>query len=95
ACRTAVGGTGLPDESIHLAAALQLAGFRHVVSTLWSIGDETAYEVTEQLYRRLTDADGEIEASRVPEALSAVVAMLRARHPYQPDRWIPFVHFGP
>jgi CHAT domain-containing protein len=95
ACRTAVGGTALPDESIHLAAALQLAGFRHVVSTLWSIGDETAYEVTEELYRRLTDADGVIEASRVPEALSAVVAMLRARHPYQPDRWIPFVHFGP
>jgi hypothetical protein len=62
------------------------------VSTLWSIGDETAYE---ELYRRLTDADGVIDASHVPEALSAVVAMLRARHPYQPDRWIPFVHFGP
>jgi tetratricopeptide (TPR) repeat protein len=95
ACRTAVGGTALPDESIHLAAALQLAGFRHVVSTLWSVDDETAYEVTEELYRRLTGGNGAIEASQVPEALSAVVARLRERHPYQPDRWIPYVHFGP
>lgn len=95
ACRTAVGGTELPDESIHLAAALQLAGFRHVVSTLWSIADETAYEVTDELYRLLAGVNGVIEVSRVPEVLSTVVTMLRARHPYQPDRWVPFVHFGP
>lgn len=39
ACQTAVGGTDLPNEAIHLSVALLLGNFRHVASTLWAVGD--------------------------------------------------------
>ena len=31
----------LVDESIHLISACQLAGFRHVIGTLWEVNDES------------------------------------------------------
>ncbi|MEU8551358.1 CHAT domain-containing protein [Streptomyces roseoverticillatus] len=42
ACRTAVGGAQVPDEGIHRASALQLAGYQHVVATLWNVHDAPA-----------------------------------------------------
>ncbi|MFI1995576.1 CHAT domain-containing protein [Actinoplanes sp. NPDC020271] len=84
ACHTAIGDTDRPDEAGHLAAALQVAGFRQVVSTLWAIGDDTAVEVTDRLYRDLAPA----------HAVHAAIRELRRRHPYQPGRWAPFVHLG-
>jgi CHAT domain-containing protein len=35
ACQTAMGDANLPDEAIHLAAALLFAGFHGVVATMW------------------------------------------------------------
>jgi CHAT domain-containing protein len=35
ACQTAMGDGKLPDEAIHLAAAMLFAGFRGVVATMW------------------------------------------------------------
>ncbi|MEH0982526.1 CHAT domain-containing protein [Micromonospora sp. CPCC 205556] len=94
ACHTAMGGHDLPDEAGHLAAALQIAGFRHVVSTLWAVGDETAAAVADDLYREMTAPDGALDPSRAADALHAVTRDLRRRHPYQPSRWAPFVHHG-
>lgn len=37
ACQTATGSPRALDEAIHLAAAMQLLGYRHVIATLWSI----------------------------------------------------------
>ena len=42
ACDTSRGGTSIPDEGITLASALQIAGYQHVVATLWQINDVTA-----------------------------------------------------
>ena len=42
ACQTAAGDLRLLDEALHLAAALQLTGYRHVLATLWSISDAAA-----------------------------------------------------
>jgi len=36
ACHSAAGDGITPDETIHLAAALQFCGFRSVVGTLWA-----------------------------------------------------------
>ena len=42
ACQTATGDLRLLDEALHLAGALQLVGYRHVLATLWSISDAAA-----------------------------------------------------
>ncbi|KAG1787325.1 CHAT domain-containing protein [Suillus plorans] len=42
ACHTTVGDEKSPDESIHLAAAIQFCGFRSVIGSMWSVDDEVA-----------------------------------------------------
>jgi CHAT domain-containing protein len=41
------------DESIHLASAFQLAGFRHVVGTLWNVQDAVCKEVASLTYQTI------------------------------------------
>ncbi|KAK4233950.1 CHAT domain-containing protein [Achaetomium macrosporum] len=43
------------DESIHLASAFQLAGFRHVVGTLWSVDDGLCVDMARMTYEYLRD----------------------------------------
>ncbi|KAG1876045.1 hypothetical protein C8R48DRAFT_571681, partial [Suillus tomentosus] len=40
ACHTTVGDEKSPDESIHLAAAMQFSGLRSVIGFMWSVEDE-------------------------------------------------------
>ncbi|KAG5761249.1 hypothetical protein H9Q72_010650 [Fusarium xylarioides] len=46
----------LLDESLHLISACRLAGFRHVVGTLWEVGDEACVDVAETVYQELKDS---------------------------------------
>lgn len=39
------------DESIHLISAYQLAGFRHVIGTLWSVDDSACVEMAKETYQ--------------------------------------------
>ncbi|KAK2051308.1 hypothetical protein LY76DRAFT_528824, partial [Colletotrichum caudatum] len=41
------------DESIHLTSAFQLAGFRHVIGTLWEVDDELCVEMARLTYEFL------------------------------------------
>ena len=43
------------DEGIHLAGAHQLAGFCHVIGTLWSVEDSVCVEVAGAVYRVLLE----------------------------------------
>jgi hypothetical protein len=95
ACQTAVGGTDLPNEAIHLAAALLLGNFRHVVSTLWPVGDDSAHRITDEVYRVLGDSKGCIHPNRTAQALHAAVDQARRRDPERPLMWASHVHFGP
>ena len=45
----------LADEGIHLVSALQLAGFRHVVGTLWEVSDQHCVDVARVLYETIRD----------------------------------------
>ncbi|RYP48546.1 hypothetical protein DL768_005585 [Monosporascus sp. mg162] len=45
----------LADEGIHLVSAFQLAGFRHVVGTLWEVSDKHCVGVARVLYETLRD----------------------------------------
>ncbi|MFI6294749.1 CHAT domain-containing protein [Nonomuraea sp. NPDC050790] len=90
ACHTFVGGLRLPDEAIHLAAAFQLAGYRHVIATLWTINDWLAPMMADWVYQEIDHS-----SDRAAEALHAAVAKLRARQPTHPHVWAPYVHVGP
>ncbi|PQE12949.1 TPR domain-containing protein [Rutstroemia sp. NJR-2017a BBW] len=45
----------LADEGIHLVSAFQLAGFRHVVGTLWEVSDKHCVDVAKVLYETIRD----------------------------------------
>jgi hypothetical protein len=89
ACSTAFGGTRLPDESIHIASALQLAGFAHVIGTLWPISDAMAPKVATVIYRQVTA--GTEPAVAVHHAVHA----MRADYPHHPQLWASHIHLGP
>ncbi|KAH0433899.1 hypothetical protein CcaCcLH18_05651 [Colletotrichum camelliae] len=45
----------LQDESIHLVSACQLAGFPHVIGSLWRIDDECSAEAAAEVYRTIQE----------------------------------------
>ena len=45
----------LVDEGIHLVSAFQLAGFRHVVGTLWEVSDKHCVDVARVFYKTMQD----------------------------------------
>jgi CHAT domain-containing protein len=91
ACSTASPSGRLPDEAIHLASAFQLAGYRHVIGTLWPIRDREAVEYAKEVYQALTG----IEATGAATALHAVTLKLRSRWLPTPSVWASHIHVGP
>jgi CHAT domain-containing protein len=96
ACRSSLSPTvELADESIHLAAAFQLAGFRQAIGTLWEIDDFHAARVSKDFYTALntgTDtANGTLEAAR---ALHVTLRAARKALPQTPSLWGGFLHLG-
>lgn len=92
ACSTANPGIQRADESLHLASAFQLAGFRHVIGTLWPISDDMAATTAREVYRHLAGAPAADDSAA---ALRQVTLDLRATHPTRPDLWAPLIHSGP
>lgn len=43
------------DKSLHLSSACQLAGFRHVIGTLWSVDDALCVEMARLTYKFLAE----------------------------------------
>ena len=91
ACSTAAGALRLPEEAINLASAFQLAGFRHVVGTLWPIADSAAVNLAARVYAGLA-RDG--SADDVALTLHDAVRALRAQVADRPSLWAAHVHVG-
>lgn len=97
ACWTADNpSTDLADESIHIASGFQLAGFSHVLATLWESRDDVCRQVAVDFYRLLFDSKGgEREHHRaVSTAFHHAVRKCRERHLTQPLLWALFIHTG-
>ncbi|MFE0044267.1 CHAT domain-containing protein [Streptomyces albireticuli] len=102
ACETARGATRLPDEAVHLAGALQLAGFAHVVAAQWAVDDESALRAAEDFYAGLAPPrspggpgePGDLDPDRAANALHGAVQRLRQRDD-DPLWWAAYVHTGP
>ncbi|WP_330275282.1 CHAT domain-containing protein [Lentzea sp. NBC_00516] len=86
ACETSAAPPELTDESLHVTGAFHMAGFQHVIGTLWRVGDRTAQLVASHYY----DALAETPSPAI--ALHTAVLKVRATHPAA--RWAPFVHVG-
>jgi len=96
ACHTATVPPQLADEGIHITGAFHLAGYQHVVGTLWEINDIAAWQLARTFYSRLRDgtAPPDIDIGRSAEALHHAVRRLRARYPDQPGLWAAHTHTG-
>jgi hypothetical protein len=90
ACGTARGGDVLSDEVIHIASAFQLAGYPHVIGTLWPIVDDVAARIATDLYAGLAPA--------ADPARLLHTAVRRIRDEYagnSPLLWSSHLHTGP
>lgn len=76
ACGTGrVADNTLVDESLHLIAAFQLAGFQHVIGTLWKVNDRICVDVAKATYDRMQKMDMNDES--VSEGLHHACRQLR------------------
>jgi tetratricopeptide (TPR) repeat protein len=91
ACSTAHPGSRLADEAIHLTSAFLLAGYRHVVGTLWPVSDRFAVQLADRFYAALAitgTADG------AALALREATRGLRDSHPGASVIWASHIHAG-
>ena len=93
ACHSAARDLTTPDETIHLAAALQFCGFRSVVGTLWAMADKDGPIISKEFYKYMFRSGNKVDFRDSAEALGvATRAMRKNRVPLR--RWITFVHIG-
>ena len=98
ACETYRGGTLIPDEGITLATALQLAGYQHVIGTLWQIGI-IASDVARHFYDQVvirSDDTADLQTDTAAAALRTAILDLLAESPgIPPLHWAAYIHTGP
>ncbi|CAE6442486.1 unnamed protein product, partial [Rhizoctonia solani] len=94
ACETATGDEKLPDEAIHLASGMLMAGYPSVIATMWSVVDEDAPFVADKVYAQLMK-DMKIGNGEAGRALHYAVAGLREKVGEKEfGRWVPYIHIG-
>ncbi|KAG8709811.1 hypothetical protein FRC11_005189 [Ceratobasidium sp. 423] len=94
ACQTATGDERLPDEAIHLASGMLMAGYPSVIATMWSVKDDDAPFVADKVYGQLMK-DGKVGNGEAGKALHYAVAELREKvGEGEFGRWVPYIHLG-
>lgn len=96
ACSTAENNADkLLDEVIHLASAFQVAGFSHVIASMWTANDEACITLAEGFYQRIPTplSDGGND-SAIAASLHHSVEALRLETPKASLRWGSFIHIG-
>ncbi|KAH7337796.1 CHAT domain-containing protein [Rhizoctonia solani] len=78
ACQTAKGDEMLPEEAIHLASGMLMAGYPSVIATMWSVVDEDAPLVADKVYEQLMK-DRKVRNGEAGKALHYAVAALREK----------------
>lgn len=94
ACHSAGANKDLPDEYLHPATGMMMAGFRGVVATLWALDDNIGPLFAEEFYKEMLGGpDGPKPATHAAFALrNAVKALGREKVPLM--QRINLVHFG-
>jgi CHAT domain-containing protein len=91
----------MPDEAMHIAAGIQVAGFRSVVATMWAMDDRAGPVVAEEVYDRLLrNASDKFDSTEAAVSLNNAVCALRkvkdqsGNPKYDVDQWVLFIHIG-
>ncbi|MGP3683573.1 CHAT domain-containing protein [Streptomyces sp. IBSNAI002] len=93
ACGTVRTRDDLADEALHLTGGFLMAGYTHVIGTLWTADDEAATRLTTAFYAALV---GPGHAAGDPAlALDEAVRAERDRYPDTPTLWAAHLHMGP
>ncbi|KAG9081076.1 hypothetical protein FRC06_005846 [Ceratobasidium sp. 370] len=93
ACETATGDEKLPEEAVHLAAGMIMAGYPSVIGTMWSIKDQDAPLVAKEVYTRLLNGTPDVRGAA--QALHVAVGRLRDQvGDKEFARWVPYIHIG-
>ncbi|KAK4664612.1 uncharacterized protein QC763_0087800 [Podospora pseudopauciseta] len=79
ACGTGRVGNETATDELHLAAAFQVAGFRHIIATLWDVDDQLCVYMAKNVYTSLETT--ELDDVSVRTALHGAVVALR-------DEWV-------
>jgi tetratricopeptide (TPR) repeat protein len=89
----------LYDEGIHLMGAFQVAGFRHVVGSLWVLNDNFSLKVARGVYRKLLDRG--LREDQMALCLHDTIRELREqgevgllKTPLSPMSWAAYIHMG-
>jgi CHAT domain-containing protein len=90
ACHTTVGDEESPDEAIHLASAMQFAGFRSVIGTMWAVDDGAASKITSTFYKHMMDESGRLDHTRAAFALNKTMKSVDI--PF--DQRVLYIHLG-
>ncbi|KAF8132911.1 CHAT domain-containing protein [Boletus edulis] len=91
ACHTTVGDEESPDEVIHLASAMQFAGFRSVIGTMWAVDDAQTNKITSTFYKHMVDGSGCLDHTRAAFALNKT---MRSVKDLPLDQRILYIHLG-
>ncbi|RSM07099.1 hypothetical protein CEP52_005427 [Fusarium oligoseptatum] len=96
ACTTASMGTfRLGDEGLHMSGALQIAGFSHVIGSLWPVEDEVGVEIAHAFYENLIGvAPDSVDDEMVALALREAVIKVRQHYPSSWTKWAAYIHSG-
>ncbi|MFI6372013.1 CHAT domain-containing protein [Streptomyces sp. NPDC050546] len=91
ACHTARGRVDVADEAMHVAAAFHMAGYRHVIGTLWAVRDPIAPQVARAVYSGL----GEDPSAAAVALHDAVTELRTGANPAPLATWASYLHIGP
>jgi len=85
----------LADEVLHLASGFQVAGFGHVIASMWPAGDEVCVKIAESFYEIVAGTwDQQNFDESVAHALHVSVERIRDVYRKQPLAWAQFIHTG-
>ena len=87
ACKTARGGQSPGDEFIGLTRAFLYAGAPAVITTLWSVADDSTALLMESFYKHLQSGEPAVQALK-----QAQVKMVEEG--YSPYQWVAFMLTG-
>jgi len=82
----------VPDEAIHITAALYFTGFPSIVATLGVIDDQYGHQIASAFYDNLFEVSGNAKYPQIAEALQKTMSILGNTIPLQ--QRVCFMHIG-